>query len=232
MTDTVCFPGFQAHFVNQFSVTPGPFSDSGDSGSLIVAQGSNQPVGLLFAGGDGLTIANPIDAVLQRFNVTIDGAPSGPGPPGAPTALNAIAGDGQVALSWTAPSFDGGSSISSYVVYRGTSSEPGGRPDDDPGGDELYGHERRERHDLLLQGVRGQQRQRRGREVERGERDPDRGGRADCAVRTARRLQSAGRDPLRRRPLDERDHRRRDRLRSQLEPARVLGRDDVHRLAQ
>ena len=64
--------------------------------------------------------------MLQRFNVTIDGAPSGPGPPGAPTALNAIAGDGQVALSWTAPSFDGGSSISSYVVYRGTAPNPTG----------------------------------------------------------------------------------------------------------
>ena len=76
-------PRSQAHFVNQFSIPAGsvPFSASGDSGSLVVATGSNNPVGLLFAGGDGLTIANPIDAVLQRFNVTIDGAPAGPGPP-------------------------------------------------------------------------------------------------------------------------------------------------------
>ncbi len=124
LTETICFPGFEAHFVNQFSITPGPFSASGDSGSLVVATGSNNPVGLLFAGGDGLTIANPIDAVLQRFDVTIDGTPSGPGPPGAPTALNAVPGDGQVALSWTAPSFDGGSSISGYRVLRGTSPNP------------------------------------------------------------------------------------------------------------
>ena len=126
LTDTICFPGFQAHFVNQFSVPDGsvPFSASGDSGSLIVAQGSNQPVGLLFAGGDGLTIANPIGAVLQRFNVTIDGTPSGPGPPSAPTALAGIAGDGQVALTWNAPSFDGGSQIAGYRVYRGTSPNP------------------------------------------------------------------------------------------------------------
>ena len=126
LTETICFPGFEAHFVNQFSVTPGPFSASGDSGSLLVTQGSNQPVGLLFAGGEGLTIANPIDAVLQRFNVAIDGAPAEDGPPGAPTGLNAVAGDGQVALSWTAPSFDGGSAISNYIVYRGTAPNPTG----------------------------------------------------------------------------------------------------------
>ena len=123
VTETLCFPGFEAHFVNQFSVPDGsvPFSASGDSGSLVVTSGSNNPVGLLFAGGDGLTIANPIGPVLQRFNVTIDGTPAGPGPPGAPTGLNAIAGDGQIALSWTAPSFDGGSSITGYKVYRSTS---------------------------------------------------------------------------------------------------------------
>ena len=54
-------PRYQAHFVGQFSIAPGPFSAPGDSGSLVVAQGTNQPVGLLFAGGDGLTIAKPID---------------------------------------------------------------------------------------------------------------------------------------------------------------------------
>jgi hypothetical protein len=30
-------------------------------------------VGLLFAGGDTDTIANPIDLVLSRFGVTVDG---------------------------------------------------------------------------------------------------------------------------------------------------------------
>jgi hypothetical protein len=126
LTETICFPGFEAHYANQFSVPDGsvPFSASGDSGSLLVTQGSNNPVGLLFAGGEGLTIANPIDPILQRFDVTIDGTPSGPSPPGAPTGLNAIAGDGQVALTWTAPTFDGGSQISGYTVYRDTSPNP------------------------------------------------------------------------------------------------------------
>ena len=174
VTETICFPGFEAHFVNQFSVPDGsvPFSASGDSGSLVVTTGSNNPVGLLFAGGEGLTIANPIGPVLQRFNVTIDGTPAGPGPPGAPTGLNAIAGDGQVALSWTAPSFDGGSSISHYIVYRGTAPNPTGVLTTVPARDELHRHERRQRDDLLLQGVRRQQWKRGGREVERGRTRP------------------------------------------------------------
>jgi hypothetical protein len=119
-----CFPGYEARYVNQISVSPGTFSAPGDSGSLMVTQGGNQPVALLFAGDGTLTIGNPIIPVLQRFNVTIDGTPAGPGPPGAPTGLSAIAGDGQIALSWTAPSFDGGSQISNYVLYRGTAPNP------------------------------------------------------------------------------------------------------------
>jgi len=35
---------------------------------------------------------------------------------GAPTGVNAIAGDGQATVSWTAPSSDGGSPITSYTV--------------------------------------------------------------------------------------------------------------------
>ncbi len=111
----------EARFVNQISISPGPFSAAGDSGSLIVTQSGNQPVALLFAGGDGLTIGTPIDTVLQRFGVTIDGAPPEDGPPGAPTALSALAGDASVSLSWSPPSFDGGSPVTSYRVYRGTS---------------------------------------------------------------------------------------------------------------
>ena len=115
----------QARFVNQISVTPGTFSAAGDSGSLIVTQNGNQPVALLFAGGDGLTIGNPIDTVLQRFGVTIEGAPPSDGPPGSPSSVSATAGDAQVALSWRAPAFDGGSAITNYKVYRGTTPGAG-----------------------------------------------------------------------------------------------------------
>ena len=53
------------------------FSDSGDSGSLIVQEDSNQPVGLLFAGSSGgpvkITVANPIDAVLSELGTAMGG---------------------------------------------------------------------------------------------------------------------------------------------------------------
>ena len=61
-----------ARFVDQITITPGVFSDGGDSGSLIVTTASNSPVGLLFAGSSSRTIANKIDLVVSRFNVTID----------------------------------------------------------------------------------------------------------------------------------------------------------------
>jgi hypothetical protein len=68
-----------ARFVNQIAIQPGSFSAGGDSGSLIVVDGKGRdkankgkPVGLLFAGSILITIANPIDAVLGAFGVTID----------------------------------------------------------------------------------------------------------------------------------------------------------------
>src|SRR5262249_11309159 len=117
----VCFPGYEARYVDQIAVSPGTFSAPGNSGSPIVTQGGNQPVGLLFAGDGTLTIGNPIGPVLSRFNVTIEGSggPPPPGPPGPPTGLSAVSGDGNVPLSWSAPVSDGGSQITGYKVYPG-----------------------------------------------------------------------------------------------------------------
>lgn len=68
-----------------------PFSQGGDSGSLIVQHDPGgpddaKPVGLLFAGGPAgavdATIANPLGPILTRFNLQIDdgsGAPSNAG---------------------------------------------------------------------------------------------------------------------------------------------------------
>lgn len=47
------------------------FSDSGDSGSLIVEKPTGKAVGLLFAGGTGYTLANPIEKVLKALNVRL-----------------------------------------------------------------------------------------------------------------------------------------------------------------
>ena len=72
-----------ARFVGQIIITPGGFSDGGDSGSLIVTNDEScNPVGLLFAGSSTMTVANPIDLVLDRFNVTVDGeVPTSNDPP-------------------------------------------------------------------------------------------------------------------------------------------------------
>lgn len=89
-TVDVAYTSGTARFVNQIIITPGTFSGGGDSGSLIVVydmvtsgRGKNKvteegadhrkPVGLLFAGSATVTVANPIDAVLDAFGVTIDG---------------------------------------------------------------------------------------------------------------------------------------------------------------
>jgi hypothetical protein len=72
-----------ATFVNQIGITPGGFSDGGDSGSGIVTDDANKnPVALLFAGSSSRTLANPIDPVLDAFGVTIDAG--GPPPPAEP----------------------------------------------------------------------------------------------------------------------------------------------------
>ncbi|MBO1224557.1 MAG: hypothetical protein JYX80_09000 [Candidatus Scalindua sediminis] len=66
-----------AGFVGQIVVESikGPFLKPGDSGSLMVTDPGKNPVGLLFAGNRSgkIGFANPIDAVLARFGVTIDG---------------------------------------------------------------------------------------------------------------------------------------------------------------
>jgi len=62
-----------ARFVGQIAITPGTFSDGGDSGSLIVTNDVyKNPVALLFAGSDTHTIASPIGPVLEQFGVVID----------------------------------------------------------------------------------------------------------------------------------------------------------------
>jgi hypothetical protein len=67
-----------ARFEDQIVITGnGAFSAGGDSGSLVVTRGvllgDRRPVGLLFAGSNVSTLANPIDPVLERFGVRIDG---------------------------------------------------------------------------------------------------------------------------------------------------------------
>jgi hypothetical protein len=65
-------------FEDQIVISGNRFSAGGDSGSLVVTKGvllgDRRPVGLLFAGSPTSTLANPIDLVLDRFGIGIDGS--------------------------------------------------------------------------------------------------------------------------------------------------------------
>ncbi len=66
--------GQVAQFVDQIEIqgTRGDFSRGGDSGSLIWTwDDTRQPVGLLFAGGNRSTFANPIDTVLNALDIDL-----------------------------------------------------------------------------------------------------------------------------------------------------------------
>ncbi len=65
-------PYYSKTFSGQIGIAGDKFSDSGDSGALIVDAGNAQPVGLFFAGGTdgdgtGLSVANPIGDVLREL---------------------------------------------------------------------------------------------------------------------------------------------------------------------
>ena len=65
-------PYFTKTFTNQIGIAGDRFSDSGDSGALVVDASNAEPVGLFFAGGTdgkghGLSIANPIGEVLREL---------------------------------------------------------------------------------------------------------------------------------------------------------------------
>ena len=88
--------------------------------------------------GTGATVKNLTNGTTYSFKVTaVNKAGEGPASgaasatptaavtkPGPPNGLTASPGNGQVTLSWTAPGSGGGTGISGYEIYRGTS--PGG----------------------------------------------------------------------------------------------------------
>jgi hypothetical protein len=78
--NTACGIGSQtAKFTGQIMISGAGFSAGGDSGSLIVEDclPYPRPVGLLFAGSDTVTIANPIGNVLSSLKVQMVGVDGG-----------------------------------------------------------------------------------------------------------------------------------------------------------
>jgi PKD repeat protein len=116
-----------AKFVNQLAIGGGTFSAGGDSGSLIVTQSGNHPVGLLFAGGSTRTIANRIQAVLDWFSadlastVTIDAGSGGGSTNNPPTASFNYSCTG-LTCNFVSTASDTGGSIQSYSWNFGDSS--------------------------------------------------------------------------------------------------------------
>ncbi|HYE97289.1 MAG TPA: Ig-like domain-containing protein [Planctomycetota bacterium] len=104
-----------AYFRRQIVVTPGAFSQGGDSGSLIV-DASNHPVGLLFAGSEADTIANEIQRVLSRFGVTVDGAPPNQAPSVA-LAVSETSVDAGEPVLMTATASDADGSVAQVDFY-------------------------------------------------------------------------------------------------------------------
>jgi PKD repeat protein len=66
---------------------------------------------------DSSSPPNSVNATL-----TITASPIAATVPGAPTGMTATPASGKITLNWTAPSSDGGEAITSYEVFRGTSS--------------------------------------------------------------------------------------------------------------
>jgi hypothetical protein len=77
---------------------------------------------------------NSVQTFTREFQILVGSAsaPLPPTPPGPPTGLTASAGNAQVDLSWTAPSFTDGLPILGYLVQQATS--PNGPWNDAAGG--------------------------------------------------------------------------------------------------
>jgi hypothetical protein len=66
---------FNVTYQNQISVSGGTFSAVGDSGSLIVSQGTADPVALLYGGSDTDSVGNPVQDVLTAMADSVGNKP-------------------------------------------------------------------------------------------------------------------------------------------------------------
>ncbi len=95
----------------------------GDGSAVSTAQNPSHSYGSACTCTATLTVTDSSSPVkTATSSVTITASPIAGTPPDAPTGLAATAGNAQASLSWTAPANNGGVSITSYKVYRGTSS--------------------------------------------------------------------------------------------------------------
>jgi len=108
------------------------FRGTNSSNRLIVTSGGCANLNAVFSCTDsGLSNGQSYDYIVSAVNSAGQGAPSNSATatptspvsiPGAPQNLNASPGNGQINLSWSSPSSNGGATITSYRVFRGTNS--------------------------------------------------------------------------------------------------------------
>ncbi|MDW5562418.1 MAG: Ser-Thr-rich GPI-anchored membrane family protein [Methanomassiliicoccus sp.] len=85
------------------------------SSALVLKNGN------LLAKGTDYTVAGNQIVLFARSNDVIEVKTQG-ATPGAPQNIGAVGGDSKVTLTWSAPSSNGGSTITGYKIYRGSSS--------------------------------------------------------------------------------------------------------------
>jgi hypothetical protein len=101
---------FSVTYNNQISVSGGGFSAGGDSGSLIVDQGTADPVALLYGGSDTDTVGNPVGDVLTALADAQGNQPSFVGSASTHQVIGCtLAGAAVKAASLTAISVDAAS---------------------------------------------------------------------------------------------------------------------------
>ena len=106
-----------------FAIYDWPAQDSSKVARVDTASGSDYVV-------KGLTNGTTYCFVIVRgqlpYVVSNVASATPAAGPGAPNELTAKAGNSQVTLSWTAPASDGGSQVSGYNVFEGTTADLSG----------------------------------------------------------------------------------------------------------
>jgi PKD repeat protein len=103
-----------------------PYSYSWNFGDGTATSTAQNPSHVYNTAGTFTATLTVTDSAAPAHTATatvgVTASPIAGTPPGAPTGLTATPGNAQVSLSWTAPTNNGGVNITSYKVYRGTTS--------------------------------------------------------------------------------------------------------------